>query len=433
MPTPPTEPRPRVALVAIVDFPNGVGGDTRRVHMLARALVAAGLDVTLVIPCPRGLVDDEHARRATETIDGIEVVRCSREGSYGHAPGLGAGGMLRLFALRWASLFRSLGVIHALRRRGLAVIHLYQPTFYDGAAYWLQARLAGVRVAADYCDLSFVDHDRIERNLGRRLWSLNYRWGMTWLPKRLDTVGVISRYLEELMAGRLRPGRLIRVPPVVDTAAFDIAPPDAEWRRAFGLPPGRVVVYAGSFFDNEGVPTLLDAAPGFLSRHPDASLVVVGGHPHDAWERARQRAAAGPVGDRIVFTGVRPSLDMPKLFRAADVLVAPKVDHVLNRAGVPTKLVEYLASGRPVVAGRVGDIPDIADHGTEALLVPPDDPGALAAAIDRLLAHPALADRIGRAGRDRVRRDYDVRPVGEKLRRALLLAPTEAPERVASR
>jgi glycosyltransferase involved in cell wall biosynthesis len=185
------------------------------------------------------------------------------------------------------------------------------------------------------------------------------------------------------------------------------------------VPEGRVVLYAGSFFDNEGVPTLLDAAPAVLARFPDARFLVVGGHPAEALDELRGRAESLGLSASIRFPGVLPSGEMPLLFRAAAVLVAPKADHVLNRAGVPTKLVEYLASGRPVVASAVGDIPEIVDAGTEALLVPPGDPAALAAAIVGLLADPERARRIGEAGRARVRRDYDVLATGLRIRREL--------------
>src|SRR5512140_3434620 len=243
-----------IAMIAIVDFPNGVGGDTRRVHMLARSLVTAGVRTTLLIPCPRGLVTDEHSSRDTETIDGIEVIRLSRQGSYGHDPKLGAGGTFSLFLLRWTSLFRSLPVLLGLRRRGLTGIYLYQPTFYDGFVYWVLARLTGLSIVADYCDLSFVDHDRIERNPARRLWALNYRWGLEWLPGRLDRAFVISRYLEDFMVPRTRPGRVKRIPPVVDTALFEIDPAPGFLAVRYGITDSAVVLYAGSFFDNEGVP-----------------------------------------------------------------------------------------------------------------------------------------------------------------------------------
>lgn len=423
----------KVAMVAIVDFPNGVGGDTRRVHMLARSLVAAGLPTTLVIPCSRGLVPQARPDSNPEVIDGIRIRRLARSGSYGHAPGLGLLGHVGLFCLRWYSLILSLVALTRLRLAGFDVFYLYQPTFYDGAAYWLLARLTGTRIVADYCDLSFVDHDRIEQNPARRLWSLNYRLGMTWLPARLDRVFVISRYLVEAMANRVAAYRLVRIPPVVDTAMFDIPAPTKDWRSSFGMPEGRVVLYAGSFFDNEGVPTLLDAAPDFLARHPDVTLVIVGGHPREAWEHCRELAAARRMADRIRFIGVRPSVDMPACFKAADVLVAPKADHLLNRAGVPTKLVEYLASGRPVVASRVGDIPEIVRDGVEALLVEPGDTLALAAAISSLLDDPARARAIGEAGRARVEQDFDVKPIGRLLRNELDRASSNASERISPR
>lgn len=408
-----------MALIAIVDFPNGVGGDTRRVHMLARCFGFAGVKTTVVIPCSRGLVRDQYSDRAEEMIDGFEVIRVSSRGSYGHDPNLGAAGTFGLFVLRWTSLFRSLGVLWRLKRKGLTALYLYQPTFYDGATYWLLARLLKLQVVADYCDLSFVDHDRIETSLARRVWSLNYRWGLTWLPRRLDRAFVISRYLEEYMAPHTPRERMRRLPPMVDSTLFDVEPCPDFLAKRHGLDSGNVILYAGSFFDNEGVPGLLDAVPRVLARHPDARFLIVGGHPAEALDALRKRAAALGIEKQVIFAGVAPSLDMPLYFRSARILVAPKADNVLNRAGVPTKLVEYLASGRPVVISAVGDIPLMVEDGTEALLVPPDDPAALAGALSALLDDPARARDIGERGRARVRRDYDVTAIGPFLRREL--------------
>jgi glycosyltransferase involved in cell wall biosynthesis len=408
-----------IALIAIVDFPNGVGGDTRRVHMLARCFGFAGVRTTVIIPCARGLVRDAYSERSEESIDGFDVIRVSNRGSYGHAPDLGAKGMLGLFVLRWTSLFRSLPILWRLKKKGLTGLYLYQPTFYDGFTYWLAARLMGLQIMADYCDLSFVDHDRIRKNLARRLWSLNYRWGLTWLPRRLDRTFVISRYLEEFMAPYTRRERVRRLPPMVDSTFFDVEPPADFLTTRHGITSGSVILYAGAFFDNEGVPKLLQAVPAVLAVHPDARFLIVGGHPKEALHELRTQAARLRIEDQVVFAGIAPSLDMPLYFRSARILVAPKADSVLNRAGVPTKLVEYLASGRPVVISAVGDIPLMVEDGQEAILVPPDDPAALADALSALLADPVRAREIGERGRRRVRKDYDMPAVGPFLRREL--------------
>jgi glycosyltransferase involved in cell wall biosynthesis len=234
-----------------------------------------------------------------------------------------------------------------------------------------------------------------------------------------------------MFGARLPAAKLGRVPPVVDTAQFAVAPRAGVLVERGGGAASRVVLYAGSFFDNEGVHVLLEAARRVTSAVPDVEFVILGGHPAEALADFRRRVEGWGLAGRIRFPGVAPSLEMPLYFAAADILVAPKTSSVLNRAGFPVKLIEYLSSGRPVVASAVGDIPLAIDHDVEGVLVPPDDPDALARAIEELLADPARMARLGAAGRERVRREFDVAPVGRYIRSELesLAVDTPSPGR----
>src|SRR5690606_17021602 len=93
--------------------------------------------------------------------------------------------------------------------------------------------------------------------------------------------------------------------------------------------------------------------------------------------------------------------DVPALLASADVFVLPS-----RLEGLPLSLLEALAAGRPVVASSIGGIVDVVRDGIEALLVPPDDPAALADAVRRVLHEPALADAIAHAGRMRVKTEF---------------------------
>jgi glycosyltransferase involved in cell wall biosynthesis len=96
----------------------------------------------------------------------------------------------------------------------------------------------------------------------------------------------------------------------------------------------------------------------------------------------------------------------------------------------PLKVFEYQAAGLPVVAGRIGQLGGLIDHGTNGLLCPPGDAPALAQALDRLAGDPALRARLGRAGRETVLRDHTWEGVARQI---LELAEEPAVESAGAR
>ena len=168
-----------------------------------------------------------------------------------------------------------------------------------------------------------------------------------------------------------------------------------EGSPAGGLPegsPGAAAHRGGRrLAAQKGFATLIEAATRWQDLSPAPLLAIAGEGPL----RAELTASAAPLGAAVRFLGHRA--DVPALLAAADVFVLPSVWE-----GQPLILQEALLAGRPIVATRVGGIPDLTGE-DGALLIPPGDPAALAAAVRRVLTSPSLARRLADAALARAR------------------------------
>ena len=173
------------------------------------------------------------------------------------------------------------------------------------------------------------------------------------------------------------------------------------------------ILFVGRLVERKGVQHLLDAMPALVRDHR-AQLSVVGEGPmRPALER---RAAELGLQDDVTFTGFVPADDLARRFATCSAFALPAVyDAKGDVEGLGVVLVEALSQGRPVVASDAGGIPDIVIHDRTGLLVPPGDPAALSAALGRVLGDPALARRLGEAGREHVREAFSWASVTDRL------------------
>ena len=135
---------------------------------------------------------------------------------------------------------------------------------------------------------------------------------------------------------------------------------------------------------------------------PEARLRIAGFDWSEAPELRAGFEALG-LADAVECLGPLPADALPPVYRSGRVLVVPSAYE-----GLPYVVLEAFRAGTPVVATRVGGHAEVVEDGENGLLVPPDDPQALAAACLELLRDPARAQRMGDAGRERVRRDFDL-------------------------
>ena len=190
------------------------------------------------------------------------------------------------------------------------------------------------------------------------------------------------------------------------------APSGRDIRAELAIGPEAPVVTTVGFLRRpKAMDVLIESAARIAPRFPGMKVLIVGeGADRPVYEALIERLG---LHDTVKLLGLRS--DVPDLLAASDVAVLST-----NSEGSPLSVMEYMDAGLPVVATRVGGIPDLIDDGVEGLLVEPQDPGGLGDAIARVLADPEEARRMGERGRERRRREFDIDVMVQNLQNLYL-------------
>jgi glycosyltransferase involved in cell wall biosynthesis len=185
----------------------------------------------------------------------------------------------------------------------------------------------------------------------------------------------------------------------IDLAHVDAAPP-ANVHEMFWLPhKAPLVGNIGALVPHKGQRHLIEAAAMVVREVPDARFLILG--EGDLKASLEKQIADAALTKHVLLAGFRP--DVLSILKGFDLFVMPSVTE-----GLGTSLLDAMACAKPIVASRVGGIPEVVRHGETGLLVPPKDSRDLAASIIRLLLDPALAARFAQAGLARVREKFSL-------------------------
>jgi glycosyltransferase involved in cell wall biosynthesis len=127
------------------------------------------------------------------------------------------------------------------------------------------------------------------------------------------------------------------------------------------------------------------------------------------------RIQTSPFKERIEYKGFLDHASYHREVNAADILCMPRIDTGYAHAGFPFKLGEFLATGKPVIASAVSDVPAFLEDRKDAILVPPGASEAIVEAVDFLIDHPEKAFEMGACGKEKARHLFDYRKQGEAL------------------
>lgn len=236
----------------------------------------------------------------------------------------------------------------------------------------------------------------------------------TWIKKiedpairSADRITVVSKPIKEKLVKKklAEEKRILVLPNGVDTDEF--LPSEAyreEIRRKLQIDRDQVVLgFAGTFGNWHGIPELTKAIAA-LSDRKDMDFLLIG----DGLLRPQMEKEIGGLSN-VHFLGVVPHGDMPKYLAACDILAVtnswdPKYKE--SFFGSPTKLFEYMASGRAIVASRLEQIAELLTDGETAAMFEPGNVDDLTDTIKRLADNPALRERLGKNAREAAIADH---------------------------
>ena len=358
-----------------------VGGPALHVAYLTAGLADRGYETTLVAGT---IARGEESMAFVADAEGVHVETLD-DLSRKISPVRDLRAMLRLAQL--------------IRRERPTILHTH--TAKAGAVGRIAALLAG---GARPPIVVHTFHGHVLRGYFGRITTFGFRTLERWLARTTTALIAVSPEVrDDLVALHVAPASKFTVVRLGIDLGRRVDNDDAqrrESRRQMGLHEDAFVVgWVGRMTAVKRTESVVRALQKLVERGVDAYAVLVGDGPDR--ERLERHAHELGVIKRCLFLGYQ--VDVAPFYDAIDVLLLPSINE-----GTPVSVIESLAASRPVVATRVGGIPDVVRDGVDGFLVDSDDPDALAAPLAELAADPERRARMGEAGRARVVERYAV-------------------------
>ena len=254
-------------------------------------------------------------------------------------------------------------------------------------------------VDIDDWELGFFYHSGFWGRVGRFLNFSNpnglpYVWRMDRLVGYADAVSVSNRFLQKKFGGVLLPH--CRDTTVLDPLKFN----PNKIKEKMGFKNKKVVMFLGTPRPHKGIDDLLTAFK--IIDNPDLNLAIIGADNHQEFLERIDRS----IRHRVVVLPKMSFVKLPELLSAADIIAIPQRRTSDSVGQIPARLIDAMSMGKPIIATRVSDIPEVLDGC--GYLVDPNQPAQLAETIEYILNHLDEARAKGQTARERCRRMYDI-------------------------
>jgi len=218
-----------------------------------------------------------------------------------------------------------------------------------------------------------------------------------YLPQFSSIIATSKLYAETSQILGAYKDRVVVIPNGVDAQRFNPDIHGEEIRHRLGVDRGKIVLFVGALTQwhrYKGLDVLIQAMALMRDLVPEARLVIVGAGQLET--EYRQLVSRHSLTRCVIFAGNVPDDELPKYYACSDMLALPSKD---RSEGFGLTILEANATGKPAIGTTVGGIPSVIRDGYNGLLVPPNDPSALAEAIQKGLSNDDLLKQMGRNGR----------------------------------
>lgn len=369
-------------------FPPEVGAPQSRLFELSVRLVQRGHQVTVLTGFPNypnGVVPESYRGRLRmdEEMQGVRVVRTWIYATPNK-------GFLKRILNHLSFMVSSAWTGLWLPRHDLILVE--SPPLFDGLAGAFLAAVKRSRMLFNVADLwpqSAIELGMLRHPLLIRLAEAIERFIYMRSERVLAVTRGIERALEETGTHHV-----FFLPNGVDTGMFEPGTSGAAMRERLGLADRFVVLYAGTHGLQQRLETVIEAARLMEAQGLPVTFLLAG----DGAEK-EQLVKAGSGLSTVRFLDSLPKPEVPELVAACDAYVVVLRDLPIFRGARPSKLFEPMSAGKPVVLSVAGEAEILINEAEAGLTVAPEDPAALAGAVERLMRDPALCRRLGENGR----------------------------------
>ena len=358
-------------------FPDGTAS-TNRVYTYAKGFIENGISAHVI--CFR----NDYLEKYNGEIDGIKYYhpfsQTNRSKSF----------IVRR-CLKFFKYFKTLALLREINKaEKIIAVQVYSEDILTQLFGYFMAKITRTKLLIERSEHPLRNYNAtlIKKLVGKLRVTIE--------TKLYDGILCISSYLIDFYDSMgFNRKKMFLVPSTVDTERFSHDLPSPFYFK--------YISYCGSLTTlKDGVNILIKSFAKISAKYPDLKLVLIGEADTEKEEMELKELAFRSVADekKVIFTGRLSRNDIPAYICNAEVLALARPQSIVSDAGFPSKLTEYLATGKPVVVTKVGEIPVYLHDNENAFLSEPDSADAFADKLDFVLSNYKLACKVGQMGRD---------------------------------